>query len=424
MLASLLCLACDKGPALSKVEGEGEGAFDRPDLGPVDDKLLLGALSDETPIYAAASTKAPRIGLLRAGTKIARSARAHENDQCIEGWYQVAPRGYVCTEKSATIDMQHPTLLAMSLEPKLGGELPYVYARTTKVTALLSNNGQKGVALSGRLAKSTVLAVVGSWTAPDESNEPQRLGLKLDGRFVRADHLEPARPSEFRGVEVTGESSFPLGYVVRSGVREFQIEGGTATRQGPLAFHQKLDLTGRFRTVEDQKYFALSDGNWVRHKDVTMVMARHEMPEFATEGTRWLDVSIVTGTLVAYEGKKPVYATLVSVGRDRLGDPETTASTVQGTFRIVRKVVTRRTEPEGDDVLHDAPWAMLLESGQWLVATPRHDRFGVENTDGDIEVSPADGARLFAFATPELPKGWYGVELGEGEAATLVNVRK
>ena len=31
----------------------------------------------------------------------------------------------------------------------------------------------------------------------------------------------------------------------------------------------------------------------------------------------WLDISITQGTLVAYEGERPVYATLISPGRDR-----------------------------------------------------------------------------------------------------------
>src|SRR5690606_30672791 len=117
------------------------------------------------------------------------------------------------------------------------------------------------------------------------------------------------------------------------------------------AYHEKLRLTGRFRTIEGLRFWATENGLWVRHKDVTVVRRRHELPEFASDGQKWLDVSIVTGTLVAYEGTKPVFATLVSVGRDRLGDPETTASTARGTFRVLQKHITRRVSESADEAL-------------------------------------------------------------------------
>jgi hypothetical protein len=424
-LAALALVACDKGPALSKATPvTDEPELPTPDLGPVRPELHLGALLDRTPIYAAASDAAPQLGYLHAGARVARSARAYENDRCTEGWYAVEPRGYVCTEKAATLDAQHPTLLAMSLQPDLEAALPYVYARTTKVTPLLENDGNKGVLLRGRVGKSTVMAIVGSWTAPDESREPVRLGLKLDGAFVRADDLVAAEGSSFAGLELDGAEALPVAFVVRRGVRSWRLEKDSAEKGDLLDYHARLRLTGRFRTIEGKQFYATSDERWVRHEDVSMVLARSEWPEFAKDGQKWLDVSIVTGTLVAYEGRRPVYTTLVSVGRDRLGEPSESASTARGTFRVVSKQITRRGDDSDSAALLDAPWALELESKQWLLASPRHDRFGIEHTDGDIEVSPADGAWLFRFAAPDLPKGWHGVRVGPDAPTTLVHVRK
>lgn len=419
---ALLSLACERGPSLSKSSSQ-ETRLETPDLGTPDEKLELGALVDQTPVFAAASKDAPVLGYLHAGATVSRTEESHQNSDCTEGWYGIAPTGYVCTEKVATTDLSHPTLAAMALRPKLEETLPYVYARTTKVTARYQKTADQSVTLDGRLPRSTVMAIVGSWTAPDESLEPQRLGLRMDGRFVRADDLAPAEASDFVGVELK-QTELPLAFVVRRGVRRFQLTDGTPKKSRELNYHETIHLSGRFRTVQGFRYWATSDGEWVRHKDVTVIRRRHRFPDFATEGQRWVDVSVVTGTLTAYEGTTPVYASLVSVGRDRLGDPETTASTARGSFRVTEKHVTRRVNANEEAELSDAPWALKLDSGQWLVASPRHDRFGIENTDGDIELSPKDGSWLFRWSGAPLPKGWHGVVVDAAAPTLVVNVRK
>lgn len=427
LLAALAMCGCqDKGPALSKTDAQKSDAeeFERPDLGAVaKDGPRLGAVIDRAPIFAAAHKKAPIIGYLRAGDTAPRSEKSHENDQCTEGWYAVLPRGYVCTEKSATTDMDHPTLHTMGLRANLDGALPYIYARTTKVTALFEKKSTDGVELSGRLAKSTIMGIVGSWTAPDESKEPQRLGLKMDGTFVRADDLEAAPGSDFHGVVLSEELELPVAYAVRRGVRKWTMDGATAVKQEEVPYHTRLNLTGRFRTVQGERFWATNETEWVRHKDVTIIRRRHEFPEFATGEQKWIDISIVTGTAVAYEGQKAVFATLVSVGRDRLGDPKTTASTERGIFRVVRKQITQRGDDSPDAPLHDAPWALELESGDWLYATPAHDRFGIEHTDGNVELSPKDGRHLWQWSSPSVPENWHGIVVDPAEETTIVEIR-
>ena len=69
-------------------------------------------------------------------------------------------------------------------------------------------------------------------------------------------------------------------------------------------------------------------------------------PEVAEKGQKWIDVSITQQTLVLYEGKKAVYATLVSTGRDRLGDPKTSKSTPRGEFRLQSKHIAAAMDSE------------------------------------------------------------------------------
>jgi hypothetical protein len=239
-------------------------------------------------VYEGASKKSPELGYLHAGARVRRSPRAYETSDCTSGYYEVAPRGYVCTEGDATLALDHPTLKAMALDPKLDARLPYVYARTTKVTTLYSKVRSKkvldkGVELSGRLSRNTAMAIVGSWTAPDESREPQALGLKLNGQFVRTDDLAPAEGSNFRGVQLGGTASLPFGFVVRRGVSSFRLDEDEPHKQLDLPYHTHLPLTGKYRTVRGGEMWALPDNLWVRHQDVTIIQKRHTLPEFARD---------------------------------------------------------------------------------------------------------------------------------------------
>jgi hypothetical protein len=424
----MLASACQKGPALSK--HSEVSTFETPSLGPIGSDRL-GVLLDQVPVYAGTSKNAPRLGFLHAGTELPRSSKNAVTPDCEKGWYQLAPRGYVCADEGISLNLDHPTLKAMALRPELEKPLPYVYGKLVQSAPVYEKTHigkalEPGVKVSGRLSRGSGVAIVGSWTAPDESKEPIFLGLRMNGQFVATRDLAPAPESQFQGVRLgEGGEDLPLAFVVRRGVSAFRWTAAGPKKARDLEYHERLSLTGRYRSSAGHQYWALPDDLWVRHQDVTMIHKRGELPEFAKDDQKWIDVSVITGIMVLYEGTRPVYATLASVGRDRLGDPKTTASTERGTFRVVSKQITRRAAPETTGpALEDAPWALELESGQWLTASPLHDRFGIENTDGDIEVSPRDGAFVWNWATPNLPQGWHGVQIQPGDPVTLVNIRK
>ena len=51
---------------------------------------------------------------------------------------------------------------------------------------------------------------------------------------------------------------------------------------------------------------------------------------------------------MAYSGKTPVYATLISSGRAGLGDPDETESTPRGTFMVYQKEVASTMDGDED----------------------------------------------------------------------------
>jgi hypothetical protein len=99
-----------------------------------------------------------------------------------------------------------------------------------------------------------------------------------------------------------------------------------------------------------------------------------------------------------------------------------------GEFRLVAKHVTAATVDSkafaaGTDSF-DVPWVLEMANGKRLFGAYWHDRFGIEDGPGDIQLSPADAARIFVWTDPAVPPGWHGIAIEAPSQTVIVNVRK
>lgn len=422
------CRSRDKAPALNRQATAPDPQS--PALKAAADGPRLGSVANVTPILEQPNPKAKILGYLHAGSTVARTQQAVSSEGCKGGWYAVYPKGFVCTGEAASLDLKHPTLLAMAMQPKLDAELPYTYARTRDDTSYLeaSAKAEDSVRSLSELPRQSGLAVIGSWQARDEKGSSLRLAMMTDGHFVDAEHLETNKASTFKGVQLDDQQRLPLAFVVKRGVRQWEVGKNDARKGELLDYHARVMLDGKVRSVQGERFWAARDGGWVRNRDVTVIQTRSEFPSFVQDDTRWIDVSVLAGSIVLYEGKRPVYASLVSVGQDRLGDPNGDEATLRGEFPVVFKHVTAvAADPArfaNKVEMHDVPWVLELSSGQWLHGAYWHDRFGIEHGPGNIQLSPADAAWVWRWAGPALPSGWHGIASDRAAAATIVNIRR
>jgi hypothetical protein len=386
-------------------------------------------VANVTPVRQAPHPEATIVGYLHAGATVARAEEPYSTEGCEAGWYPVRPRGFVCAGESATTNLSHPTLAAMAIKPDLTNALPYSYARAKRDTVAFEVNpgAERAVRRVGSVPSRSGLAVVGSWQATDGDGVSRNLAMMTDGRFIDVGDLEAAKPSAFVGVELDEQVTLPVGFVVKRGVRRWHVDGGKSEKREALEYHETVKLSGRFRTIQGVKFWEADGDRWVRHKDVTVIRRREQYPEFVQAETKWIDISIITGTLVLYEGQNPLFATLVSVGRDRNGDPENTDATAQGEFRVVFKHITATAaDPKSFANLvdmYDTPWALELSSGQLLHGSFWHNRFGIEHGPGNVQLAVADAARIWNWASPEVPEGWHAAAPVDGIEPTWVNIR-
>jgi hypothetical protein len=283
-----------------------------------------------------------------------------------------------------------------------------------------------GVELVAKVArKGAGLALMGS-VEHEGPRGVRQFAITADGLLAPVDRLDPALGSTWHGVALTEEKSLPLGFVLRHEAHPYELAKAKAERieDDELDRRAAVHLTGRFRTVDGIRFEETHDGTWLRDRDLIKLVKRNKFPDFVTEGTRWIDVSLALQSMTLYEGRKPVYATLVSSGRDLLGDPASTASTPQGTFEITRSAVLGpRDERESGQAfeLRQVPHVMEFAPDTALVGAFWTDTAGEARMHHDVALTPIDAHRVSRWIGADLPTGF---SWAPNTSRVMVHVRK
>lgn len=433
--------------------------------------LYVGALSKQTIIRSRPDPDSPIIGFARTGALLRRAEVPANRAGCQEGWYRVEPDGYVCVGRAATIDPQHPIVRLASLQPDRSLALPYPYGTsrypTPPLYTQIPTREQQAIAeqdLVGHLRKNfgAVWADKADTPPPELLVDGQRIprpygypnlehdfmtgralgssafafidlfeadgrrwGLTADLSLLPLDRLTPVEASEFSGVTLDEEHRLPVAFVRTRGqhVYEGNPEDGTLRPMRAIEFREAFHLTGKTVPLHGEKYLETEEGSYIKeHSRLVKVEPRQKMPKWAKDDRSWIEVSILDQTLVAYRGEKPVFVTLVSTGKDGLGDPETTHSTAQGVFLIHTKHVTSTMSgDEADDEfdLRDVPYVQYYHGGYAFHAAFWHDGFGTPRSHGCVNLSPQDARTLFGITDPPVPLRWHSALARDG---TLVYI--
>jgi lipoprotein-anchoring transpeptidase ErfK/SrfK len=137
-------------------------------------------------------------------------------------------------------------------------------------------------------------------------------------------------------------------------------------------------------------------------------------------------VELATQTVVAYEGRRPVFATLVSTGKGRKGSPN---ATPPGTSRIWIKLLSSDMDNLEDESasryyrMEDVPYVQYFSKGVGLHGAFWHRSFGRVRSHGCVNLAPLDAQRLFWWTSPRLPAGWTAAVPTAHEPGTVVRVR-
>jgi hypothetical protein len=84
-------------------------------------------------VYEKPADTSKRLGYLRAGASSPTADKPVGTSGCKGGWYPVEPRGFVCLDKSATLDPKDPIVKALeTYHARFEAKLPYMYGTVRK----------------------------------------------------------------------------------------------------------------------------------------------------------------------------------------------------------------------------------------------------------------------------------------------------
>jgi hypothetical protein len=430
------------------------------------------------------------VALRGATLDAARVPNSQARGGC-RAWYAIEPRGYICEGDAATTDPKDPAVVALGADgPRTDSPWPYEYGESLGAprykqppTAAQQRKAEWNLAEHlGLIAKAAAgeprdksldgvdlaPAAEGRWgQGPDmsawfEVSPLIREGrpfvangstvaytrqVDLDGRaylvthdraLVPKDRVRPYPRSEFHGVELGTEAELPLAFF-RKMDRPRYRRGADGTFEKTGATFARLSwvgLTGEEAVEGKRTFLATKEADvWVAADEAAVVRKVEQPPaqiRQRKEGRRtWLDVSVLGGTLVAYENDRAVFATMISPGRggipEKGKDPLDTASTPTGTFRVDGKFVTATMVSSTNDLLvhTEVQYVQNFHGPHALHGAYWHDVWGEKKSGGCINLAPIDARRMFHWTEPTVPPDWYGLRsLPEFGPATVVVVHK
>ena len=222
--------------------------------------------------------------------------------------------------------------------------------------------------------------------------------------------------SRLRGIDLSDRDDERLAmvHVDRAPVYESppdDSELGSLGRYDLVTVKEKTEMA-------DKRWYRIASDQWL-NSDHVRSLAPGTRPESVEADERWIEVNLSEQTLFAHEGDTPVFATLVSSGREG-------RETITGLFRpwIAFRSAPMRGYSFGlqYDLAH-VPWIVYFEGAFAWHGTYWHDRFGTRRSAGCINLSPHDAHWLITWAEPSLD-GAAVVEPDDEQPGTWVYIHE
>ncbi|MGK3995499.1 L,D-transpeptidase [Sorangium sp. So ce1024] len=419
--------------------------------------------SREVMIRAAPRSKSQWIGQLTIGGSVPlKSAEPVRGSGDCPAFYAVEPRGYVCVDgERATLDPADPMLKTLAVHaPLVDQPLPYHYGESLGLKRLLQVEGLETPTWPAGIHDRRHMTVRPrssvAWTREIEAGGATWLWA-ADLTFVPKDKVKPYEPATFQGVHLTAEARLPIAFFRRKPRPKYRLTEAGQLEKTDAVWERldRVELTGKSRRVGKRTYLETrDDGHWVLDRDAVVVKPRKTRnpwgrpirldaggaPEAPApvDGPRntWIEIAALEGWLIAYEDDRPVFATLISAGRNGAEELEKTetesvvppSTTPLGQYRINRKWVTKTLitpHVNADDWIEaEVPWSQHFFSKYLVHAAYWHNNWGDGQSGGCVNLSPVDAKWLFHWTEPPVPEGWHAVQVTRKDPSTRLVIHR
>jgi hypothetical protein len=369
-------------------------------------------------VYDKAASSPKVAGVVRRGD-VLKVGAAVTGSGCSNGtWYKAAPFGYICTSLGFHVS-DTPSTNRYGVPPaKVTDHLPYQYSRVTTKRApryyriptvqeekqarrAMEKKGPTPEVVSSIMEGDYFLALAEKETRKADGTVFYRT---IRGRFVRETDVELRNPEVVRGEELGRDGwRLPLAFVYGEDRDLLSLRSDAPRVTG------KAEKHGRF-VVEEE--LTKGDATYVSgrpgavRRDEVRVARFSKRPSGVPATGKWIHVDLAEQTLVAYEGDKAVYATVISSGKEGYQPPT-------GLFEVQQKYISttmNATDPiDGFYEVEEVPWTLYYHGGYALHGAYWHTDFGKVRSHGCTNIAPVDARWLYYWSEPEVPTAWHAV---------------
>jgi hypothetical protein len=354
------------------------------------------------------------VGTIRKDARAAVLNEAPAGAGCKTRWIEIAPRGWACdvtTEPTTEPPTKRRTYALTDEDPTPPVTGVYGVVRGKNTVAYDSAGDAEAGAGRALVGNNSVRA------AGSVKVNGKRFWRTTGGDLIDASSIATFSPSKYRGVIIADQTAMPAWVRGHGKPREPVV-----TRAQPSARAKptgKLAWRAVVTILEEQDGFArVGEDAWIPRRDLRATTLT-EPPPGTADDERWFDIDLDDQVLVAYEGARPVYATMVSTGKwGRHATPVVIT-------RIASKLERTTMASDKQDVysVADVPWTMFYDGNYAIHTSYWHDGFGSVRSHGCINLAPHDARLLFRWSSPDVPPGWTAVRGDEDNPGSLVRVR-
>jgi len=236
--------------------------------------------------------------------------------------------------------------------------------------------------------------------------------------FAPAEALALAGASRFQGVYLNEQPQHPFAWTNRWVQPAHLPQGEANTTVEPRNRYELITIFSEERRG-DELWYLIGPDQWIEQKTVSRVDV-DPPPEGVPDHVKWIEVDLFEQTIAAYEGRRMVYATMISSGRDGTTTPP-------GLYTVWAKIREgKMSHPDVEDgdprfyYIEDVPWTLYFHEGYSIHAAFWHDAFGFTRSHGCVNLTPRDARWIFNWANPQISDGTDRYYIGDGGSTTWV----
>ncbi len=216
--------------------------------------------------------------------------------------------------------------------------------------------------------------------------------------WVHKDILEDSNSvvSSFSGIFLNGEfPKYPVAWALINVYPSKEPGGSPVESNGIVRRYTLLHIYSSVM-IDGWEWYQVGVDKWLIQTHVGKVSPLDRPAEIDTD--RWVSIDLFEQVVIAFEGDKPLFATLIASG---LPQWQTREGMYHIYFRKTRDDMTGGVVGDDYYLIEEVPWTMYFDEGRALHGAYWHDGFGFRRSHGCVNLSITDAHWLYRWVAEQ-----------------------